>query len=112
MAYIFNLYLDQGSDYSYDVQLTDNNGDILPLVGYEVYAQFRKSYGSNTVYNFIVTVTDVDNGIINLFFAAEDSMLIQSGIFVYDIKIFNTDTTYTLRVIEGELLVSPGVTSI
>ena len=49
MAAVSNLYIDQGSDFSTTISLTDSNGDILVLTGYTAIAQIRKTYGSSTI---------------------------------------------------------------
>ena len=41
MAIIANLYIDQGTDFSITVDVTDSAGDILNLSGYTAAAQIR-----------------------------------------------------------------------
>ena len=49
MAALSNIYIDQGSDFTTTISLTDSNGDILVLTGYSALAQIRKTYGSTTI---------------------------------------------------------------
>ena len=49
MAIIANLYIDQGTDFSVTVDVTDSAGDVLNLSGYSASAQIRKTYASSTV---------------------------------------------------------------
>ena len=50
MAIIANLYIDQGTDFSITVDVTDSAGDILNLTGYTASAQIRKTYSSSSVF--------------------------------------------------------------
>ena len=110
MAFRYDLYVDQGSDYSIELTLSDESGHPLDYTGYDVYAQFKKGYGSNTSYAMFVTEIDPVLGKINLYYSAEDSSQLRSGSYVYDIKINHCRSDETLRVVEGDLILIPGVT--
>ena len=45
MAALSNIYIDQGSDFTTTISLTDSNGDVLNLTGYTALAQIRKHMG-------------------------------------------------------------------
>ena len=44
MAIIANLFIDQGTDFSINVDVTDALGEVLNLTGYSTAAQIRKTY--------------------------------------------------------------------
>ena len=48
MAQVANIYIDQGSDFVIQVDVTDAAGDVLNLTGYTASAQIRKTYSSST----------------------------------------------------------------
>ena len=48
MAIIANLFIDQGTDFSIVVDVTDATGEVLDLTGYSSAAQIRKTYGSSS----------------------------------------------------------------
>ena len=48
MAIIANLFIDQGTDFSIVVDVTDATGSVLDLSGYSAAAQIRKTYGSSS----------------------------------------------------------------
>ena len=54
MASISNLFVDQGSDFSITVSLTDATDSALSLANNTFLAQVRKSHGSNTVKQHLV----------------------------------------------------------
>ena len=54
MAIIANIFIDQGTDFTVQVDCTDTAGDVLNLTGFTATAQLRKTYGSS---NASATVT-------------------------------------------------------
>ena len=48
MAIIANIFIDQGTDFSITVDVTDSTGDALNMSGYSASAQIRKTYSSST----------------------------------------------------------------
>ena len=48
MAIIANLYIDQGTDFTITVDVTDAAGDVLDLTNYTALAQMRKTYSSSS----------------------------------------------------------------
>ena len=49
MAILANLFIDQGTDFSITVDVTDSTGEILNMTGYSAAGQIRKTYESSTV---------------------------------------------------------------
>ena len=49
MAIIANLFIDQGTDFSITVDVTDAAGTALNLSGYTAAAQIRKTYASSAI---------------------------------------------------------------
>ena len=49
MAIIANIFIDQGTDFSITVDVTDSAGNVLDLTGYSAAAQIRKTYSSSNV---------------------------------------------------------------
>jgi hypothetical protein len=112
MATIAYLDIDQGSDFSAEIQLENDDGTPMDLSGFEVYSQFRKSYGSVIGYSFTCTVLDASNGVILLNFLGIDSSNIRPGRFLYDIEIFNTILERKTRVLEGIVTINAEITKI
>ena len=57
MAIKANLVIDQGSDFSTTIDVTDDNGDAIDLTGYSGAAQMRKHFTSSAQTSFTVTVS-------------------------------------------------------
>jgi hypothetical protein len=108
MAQVQNIYIDQGTTFSFPIGVGDQNGDPKDLTDYTAAAQMRRSYYTNTAINFTVTVSSPLDGEVTISMTAEQTNAIKAGRYVYDIEITNGDET--LRVLEGIAVVSPGVT--
>jgi hypothetical protein len=108
MAVYANLTVDQGTDFSSAVDVTDVDGDPVSLVGYSVAGQIRKHYTSSTKVSFTATVSNATAGIISLSLTAAQTDAMKAGRYVYDVEIDLSGTK--TRVLEGQLEVTPGVT--
>lgn len=109
MAPTRNLTIDQGSTFSISVELSDALDNPLDLTDYDIRAQLRKSYGSNTFTEFSTSSGDnPENGVITLTLTSEQTTLLRPGRYVYDIEIENDDEV--VRVLEGIITVTPEVT--
>lgn len=111
MAAIAYLDIDQGSDFTAEMTLENEDGTPINLYGFQVYSQFRKSYGSLVGHSFTVTVTDAVGGTIELSLAGTYSSGIRPGRYLYDVEITNLDNRKT-RVVEGIVTINPEITKI
>lgn len=109
MAIIANLYIDQGTDFSVTVDVTDSAGDILELSGYTASAQIRKTYSSSSVSATFSTSIAELAGQVTLSLTDTQTSAIEAGRYVYDLNIISSGGV-TTRVIEGQAIVTPGVT--
>lgn len=109
MAAFSELLIEQGATFSSTVNVEDTAGAAINLSGYSAASQMRKSYyaTSNTAITSIVTGTA--NGEITLSMTAANTANLSAGRYVFDLLITAPNATKT-RVIEGIVIVSPGVT--
>ena len=108
MAIIANLYIDQGTDFSVTVDVTDTAGDILNLSGYSATAQIRKTYSSSSVSASFATSIAESTGQVTLSLTDTQTTGLSAGRYVYDLNI-TSGGGVTSRVIEGQAIVTPGV---
>jgi len=111
MATVAYLDIDQGSDFSVEMQLENDNGTIMNLTNFQVYSQFRKSYGSVTGYNFNAVVANAVQGKIRLTLAGVVSSTIRPGRYLYDVEIISENNIKS-RVVEGIVTINPEITKI
>jgi len=109
MAIIANLYIDQGTDFSITVDVTDSAGDILELSDYTAAAQIRKTYSSSSVSATFATSIAELAGQVTISLTDTQTAALESGRYVYDLNITSSAGLVT-RVIEGQAIVTPGVT--
>jgi hypothetical protein len=108
MAQVQNIYIDQGTTFSFTIAVSDQFGDLKDLSDYEASSQMRKSYYTNTAINFTADVSSPLDGEVTISLTAEETSAIKAGRYVYDIEI--TSPEETLRVLEGIVVVNPEVT--
>ena len=109
MATINNLVIDQGTTFSMDLNVTNDDGTAKDLANYSVAAQIRKTYGATTAVDFSSAKVDAE-GKITLSLTAAQTSALKAGRFVYDCEITATSPAETLRIIEGIITVTPEVT--
>jgi hypothetical protein len=108
MATKANLVIDQGTTYSTDINLTDENGDPLNLSGYSANSQIRKHYTSSNSVVFSTTI-NATAGVITLALSANQTSNIVSGRYVYDIELTDVSNSVS-RIVEGIVTITPQVT--
>lgn len=106
MASIANLYIDQGTNFSSVISVTNDDGTAFDLTGYTARAQIRKTYSSTTAISF---TTVIGTGQVTI--SLDDSVTagMRAGRYVYDVTVSNTSLSNTLRISEGILAINPGV---
>ena len=110
MATKANLVIDQGSTFSTDLNLTDDNGDALNLVGYTANSQIRKWYTSTNASASFTTSINTSSGVITLSLTSAQTSNLVSGRYVYDVEINDTSSGEVSRIVEGIVTVTPQVT--
>jgi hypothetical protein len=108
MAIKANLQIDQGADFSTEIDVLDDNGDVVNLTGYTGAAQMRKHYTSTTAINFSVAV-NASGGTVTLSMTAAASANVTPGRYVYDCELTSSSNTVS-RLVEGIVTVTPQVT--
>jgi hypothetical protein len=108
MAIKANLLIDQGADFSTEIDVLDENGDPVNLDGYSGAAQMRKHYTSSTATSFNVAI-NTSGGTVTLTMNAATSGTITPGRYVYDCELTNASNVVS-RLVEGIVTVTPQVT--
>ena len=107
-AGIYNITVDQGSDYSTTLVVSGQTLD-----GYSARGQVRPSIGSETLsaeFTFTITGGTSTGGTILAELTNIETKKMLPGTYVYDIEVFNTTTNKAVRLIQGTVTVVGGVT--
>jgi len=110
MATYANLYIDQGADFKSTVLLEDTNTDPLDLSNLDFSGQIRRSYLSDTAYDFTITKTEADDGELQLEVPASVTSNMPRGRYVYDVFAEDAGNGTTFKVLEGIAEIVPRVT--
>ena len=109
MATVQNIVIDQGTTFSLDINLTNDDASAKDLTSYTVASQMRKSYEASTKTDF--TTVKVDNtGKVTISLTAAQTATLKPGRYLYDVEI--ASASETLRVLEGLVTVTPEVTKV
>ena len=110
MAIKANIVIEQGTDFSATIDVTDSIGDPFDLTNYTAASQMRKNYAASTATTF--TCTDNNSlGQITLSLNNTQSEALEPGRYLYDVEITSTGGE-VIRVVEGIATVTPGITRI
>ena len=110
MANQVELFCDQGTSFSYALDLSNDDGTALNVAGYTFASSIRKSYYSSSVTaNLTVTVLSEANGNVQLSMSSATTANIKPGRYLYDVKMVNNLNT-AFRVIEGIITIYPQIT--
>lgn len=108
MAVRANITIDQGTDFSIDVTLTDSNGTIIDITDSTFASQLRKHYSSSNSTAFTVTKINSANGVFALSMNAATTSTLSAGRYVYDVEMLLNGSKS--RVVEGQVTVTPEIT--
>lgn len=111
MAIKANLVIDQGTDFSATIDVTEADGEtVFDLTGYTVAAQMRKNYASLSAVTFNASHND-SLGQITVALSSTLSADVEPGRYLYDVEMTSPLGEVT-RVVEGIVTVTPGMTRI
>ena len=107
MAYA-ELTLNQGTTFSADITLSNDDGSAINVANAIFTCQIRKSYYSaNATANLNVTKANSANGDISLSLDSANTANIKAGRYLYDLKMQQSNTVN--RVLEGIITVTPQI---
>lgn len=110
MAAKANILIDQGTDFSTTLTVTDDDGAAVDLTGWTGAGQIRKHYTSSTATSFTVTFDSPrSSGKITIALDRTTTSAMEAGRYVYDVEITSAANT-TSRLVEGVATITPEVT--
>ena len=103
------MLIEQNATFSTTVNVVDSAGAAVNLYGYSASTQMRKSYYATSFTTITSTITGNANGEITLSMTAANTANLTPGRQVFDLVI-NSPSNVKTRVVEGVIVISPGVT--
>lgn len=108
MATRVNILIDQGTDFTTSVNLTDNNGSQLDLTGMTAASQIRKTHSSSNSTSFTTALAN-NTGTLTLSLNNAVTSSMSAGRYVYDVELTDVSNVKS-RILEGIVTVTPEVT--
>lgn len=107
----YNLSIDQGTTFALDLTVKEA-GSVKNLTGYSARAQMRSTKSAaNAAATFTCTVlSPPTNGKVKMELSATTSNSIDAGLYFYDLEIFTASDAIVKRLIEGQVVISQGIT--
>jgi hypothetical protein len=110
MATYANIYIDQGSDFHTTFEVASERLDPVDFSGVDVRGQIRRTYMSETAYDFEIHVIDPSTGYFAVSLDSEVTSVMRSGRYVYDIYAIDQGGGDSYKLIEGQVEIVPSVT--
>jgi hypothetical protein len=108
-VYAVNYDLEKGTDFETELNLAEDDGSPLNLLGYTASAKIRKYPTSPKYKPFTITFIDRERGRIKISLSSTQTAGLDAGRNYYD--MFLTDTNGKIRkVIEGSIIVNESAT--
>lgn len=98
MANIYNIYVDQGVDYSIIVNIFDNNDVPLHTTESDFYSSARKVYSSKKAFD--LNVYSSTDGALTISIPSTTSKDVTPGKYSYDILMIDSSNS-TSKILEG-----------
>lgn len=117
MAIKANIVIDQGADFTAEIQLledypNDANDTYYDLTNHTLTGSMRKNYTSSTSVDFTCVLGDNPNlGIFYITLGNDVTSILEPGRYLYDVIVENPEGIKT-RVVEGIATITPGMTRV
>jgi hypothetical protein len=105
-----DLFLSQGDTFTTQLTLDDSYGNPYNLTGFRIGAQARTSYyTANASLIFTTSISDANNGVIQLSANSATTANVPTKTLVYDVLIKDASNNVT-KILEGRVFIDPTVT--
>ena len=103
-AEVTHLIIEKGTDFEYDFQLFDDNGQFINLENCQVIAKIKKYPKSKTFNTFDVVFLNRSQGIIRLLMSDSSTIFLLEGRNWFDVAVIYPNAKVKL-VIKGTIIV-------
>jgi hypothetical protein len=111
MAFYTDIIIDQGSAYNVTIPVLALNNLPLDLTNYMGRGQIRRNYNATLAVDFLVQVFgDPADGLIRVSLTPAQTSSMKAGRYVFDIEVYTANDNDVIRVIEGQVTITPRAT--
>jgi hypothetical protein len=111
MATVYNIAIDQGSDFTKTFELNDSTGSDRDITGYTARGQLKRSFFSTSNVQFTTGIPSPTSGNVIISLSNAKTANLKYGRYVYDVELVETATGNVERIFEGIVTVYPEVTT-
>ena len=108
MAFYTDIIIDQGSAYNATLPVLTLNNLPLDLTNYSGRGQIRRNYNATLAVNFLVQVHE--DGLVRISLTPAQTSGMKAGRYVFDIEVYTANNNDVIRVIEGQVTITPRAT--
>lgn len=108
MSRVANIFVDQGASFEELIDLKNDDGTEFVMTDYVVVAKAKKHYQSAQEITFGTSINPVTNDV-TFTLTAEQTKALSICSYIYYIYIINTITGKSIKLVEGTMVVSPGI---
>lgn len=111
-AGVYDIIIDQGSDFSLGITVKDDANQPRDLTGYSARSQMRDERSSEEIAATFTCSVDPDptTGKITMALPNSVSKNVPAGSYYYDVEIFTQNDVNVTRILQGKVRVTPEVT--
>lgn len=109
MTFKVNFYVNAGATFTRQLTYTTPQQELFDLTGYTARLQVRESVFSEQPVIDITPTIDVTEATITWTFPAADTAALTRERYIYAMEISNTVEDVVVRLIEGDIIISPKV---
>lgn len=110
MTITSHLEINQGSNFSKQLQYLDGNNDPINLTGYYLRGFLRETYSSQNAFILDLDYDNILTGNIRVSLTPQETAYLEKTRYVYDIEGYNQGNV--IRLFEGIATVNPGVSHV
>ena len=109
MATRYDIAIDAGSTYAMQIQLEDDDGLPLSMVGCSAQSMIRYNYKDVSPAAIFTPLIDSVNGVLTLSLTPAQTASLTRAKGIFDVELTFSDGT-TQRLVEGQVIINPEVT--
>lgn len=106
-----NLYIDQGTDFSVDIDIYADDGSIIDITNTSFSGDAKKVFSSAKVFSFSMDKIDPTQGKLEISLSANTSANIVPGKYQYDI-VMTSGSNVKSKILEGLVFIVATMTDV